>query len=114
MCCCAIEIRVPINYTALTGDLEVHVQNLTPREDRYNLQLLEYYSDDTFTIIGSTTLRWDNVTDALYKGKFQCGLISQGGRYGVRIQSNDDTDVNEVLVTVPEDEIDARRNKVGN
>lgn len=100
-----MEIRVPVNYTALTGDLEIHVQNLSPEEGPYYLQLLEYYypTDNSFTIIGSTPLRLDNTTTIVYKAKFPCGLIAQGGRYGVRIQSKDDADINEILVTISDD-----------
>lgn len=94
-----------MNYTALTGDLEIHVQNLAAQEDAYYLQLLEYYApDNSFSIIGSTPLWLDNSTTAvLYKAKFPCGLISQGGRYAVRMQlsldADTDTDLNEVLAT---------------
>lgn len=102
--CHAIEIRVPVNYTALTGDLEIHVQDLTPQEDPYYVQLLEYYPlDNSFTIIGSTPLVLDNATTHVYKARFPCGVIAQGGRYGVRIQADFNHDVNEILVTVSDD-----------
>lgn len=106
--CHAIEIRVPVNYTALTGDLEIHVQDLTPQEDAYYMQLLEYYPlDNSFTIISSTPLTLDNATTLVYKAKFPCGVIAQGGRYGVRIQSDFNTDINEILVTIA-DEVSVR------
>lgn len=114
MCQC-IEIRVPVNYTALTGDLEVHVQDIPLQEELYFLQLLEYYPlDNSFTIISSTPLWLDNKTNPtnpVYKAKFPCGVIAQGGRYGVRVQSTFDSDVNEILVTVPE-EISVRNGTV--
>lgn len=105
--CCGVEIRVPVNYTALTGDLEVHVQNLESQE-QYYLQLLEYYyPDGSYTIISSTPLKRDNVTDVIYKAIFPCGLISQGGQFGVRVQSHDDNDwsVNDVLINDAEKSI---------
>lgn len=94
-----------MNYTALTGDLEVHIQGLIPQEDAYYLQLLEYYPvDNLFTIIGSTPLWLDNSSTAiLYKAKFPCGLIAQGGKYAVRIQLNLNSDIetndNEIIAT---------------
>lgn len=76
---------------------------MTPQDEPYYLQLLEYYiPDNSVTIISSTQLRRDNTSIAvasnIYKAKFPCGLIAQGGRYGVRIQFNIDTDINEVLL----------------
>lgn len=112
--CHAIEIRVPVNYTALTGDLEIHVQDLPPQEDAYYLQLLEYYPlDNSFTIISSTPLTLDNATTLVYKAKFPCGVIAQGGRYGVRIQSDFDSDINEILITVSDDVSPTARNGSG-
>lgn len=43
----------------------------------------------------------------VYKSRFPCGLIAQGGRYGVQIQFNVDTDINEVLRTVNDEEGDS-------
>lgn len=104
--CHAIEIRVPVNYTALTGDLDIHVQDLAPQQDPYYVQLLEHYPlDNSFMIISSTPLILDNATTLVYKAKFPCGVIAQGGRYGVRIQSDVNTDINEILVTIADETV---------
>jgi hypothetical protein len=78
--CPAIQIRLPVNYTALTGDLEVHVQNLTPHDEPYYIQLLEYYMpDNSFTIISSTLLWRDNTSRAaerkIYRANFTADTI---------------------------------------
>ncbi len=36
-------------------------------------------------LVASSPLIWDNRTALFYKAKFACGIITRGGRYGVRV-----------------------------
>nr|XP_018908175.1 PREDICTED: uncharacterized protein LOC109037809 [Bemisia tabaci] len=88
--CACLEIRVPVNYTALTGDLEVHLSDVPSEYTR--LQLLKSIAHG-WSLIGSIPLPVQTPTHInssdvyqMVVVKFPCGVITQGGKYGVRLR----------------------------
>lgn len=106
--CDSLKIIVPADYTALAGDLEIHVQGLLSQNIVHHAQLLEYYpKDNSVTIVTSTPITFDYNSSAesrsvVWKARFRCGIITQGGRYAFRIHLNPSEHRNSANVLVSE------------
>ncbi|XP_014253828.1 uncharacterized protein LOC106669079 isoform X2 [Cimex lectularius] len=83
-----LELVLPGEHRALSGDLEVHVlggwAGLTGKLLLLQKPLLESDSSvDSWEEMGSVPLTWTDKTSA--QARFPCGVISRGGRYGIRL-----------------------------
>jgi hypothetical protein len=78
-----LELLVPGNHTALTGDLEVQLIGSLPPDGR--LQLLRATAARNFTVIAAVPVA--NSTSSVSSVRFPCGLLTLGGRYRVVLLS---------------------------
>ena len=76
-----LELLVPSNHTALTGDLEVQLIGPLPPDGR--LQLLRATAAQSFTVIAAVP-----VANSSSSVRFPCGVLTLGGRYRVVLQSH--------------------------
>ncbi|RZF33561.1 hypothetical protein LSTR_LSTR008207 [Laodelphax striatellus] len=93
MCGC-LELRVPNQYKALSGDLVVSLHGLGETDRPARVELLEQDTDavgDTspFTVMGSVPVPAAHAAlnkTAPLRVTFPCGVVTRGGRYMVRLQ----------------------------
>ncbi|XP_075228133.1 thrombospondin-1 like protein golden goal [Lycorma delicatula] len=88
--CSSLELRVPNQYKAYSGDLVVTVVGMEPDSNQATVQLLERYEEDKsrYSVISSISVvppSSSNVSSSVTV-KFPCGIITRGGRYGVRLE----------------------------
>uniref|UniRef100_A0A8D9AMH0 SCO-spondin n=1 Tax=Cacopsylla melanoneura TaxID=428564 RepID=A0A8D9AMH0_9HEMI len=87
----SIEIQVPQDYTALSGDLVIHIYSIPPHADKqlYTQLLEEEYEQDpgVWKIMGVIPLNSShyNTAEKYYEVRFPCGVITKGGKYGLRV-----------------------------
>jgi len=79
-----LELLVPTNHTALTGDLEVQLIGPLPPDGR--LQLLRATAAQSFTVIAAVPVA--NSSSSVSSVSFPCGVLTLGGRYRVVLQSH--------------------------
>ena len=79
-----LELLVPTNHTALTGDLEVQLIGPLPSDGR--LQLLRSTAAQSFTVIAAVPVA--NSSSSFRSVRFPCGVLTLGGRYRVVLQSH--------------------------
>ena len=75
-----LELLLPDNHTALTGDLEVQLIGPLPEHGR--LQLLRATAAQSFAAVAAVSVA--NSTTAV---RFPCGVVTLGGRYRVVLLS---------------------------
>ncbi|XP_039300581.1 uncharacterized protein LOC111056069, partial [Nilaparvata lugens] len=95
MCGC-LELRVPNQYKALSGDLVVSLHGLVDADRPARVELLEQDAGDAggdtfpFTVMGSVPVpapdRLPDPAPAAVRVTFPCGVVTRGGRYMVRLQ----------------------------
>jgi hypothetical protein len=73
-----LQVMLPDNHTALTGDLEVRLIGLRPGPEPSRLQLERATATRSFTVVAALT-----VANSTATASFPCGVITLGGRYRV-------------------------------
>jgi hypothetical protein len=73
-----LELLLPDNHTALTGDLEV--QLIGPPPERSRLQLLRATAAQSFAAVAAVP-----VVNSSSSVRFPCGVVTLGGRYRVAL-----------------------------
>lgn len=75
-----LELLLPANHTALTGDLQVRL--IGPRPQHSHLQLQRATADRRFAVVAAVT-----VANSTATVRFPCGVVTLGGRYRVVLLS---------------------------
>jgi hypothetical protein len=75
-----LQLLLPANHTALTGDLEVQLIGSLPSNGR--LQLLRATAAQSFTAVAAVP-----VANSSSSVRFPCGVLTLGGRYRVVLLS---------------------------
>jgi hypothetical protein len=75
-----LELLLPGNHTAMTGDLEV--QLIGPRPEHGRLQLRRATAAQRFSAVAAVS-----VANSTATVRFPCGVVTLGGRYRVVLLS---------------------------
>jgi hypothetical protein len=75
-----LQLLLPDNHTAMTGDLEVGLTG--PRPEHSRLQLQRATADRSFVVVAAVA-----VANSTATVRFPCGVVTLGGRYRVVLLS---------------------------